>query len=111
VKVDDFVSPPQMCLRRKRKAKSRGRWASTWLVRNYGRHFGVPGSAPAASGVFANQPSPLAGKVRTSWRTFLVLIIALLAIRNAVQLVFRKPQRVSTGTTPSILARGPRRRL
>jgi hypothetical protein len=80
VRVDDYVSPPQMLSSEKTQDEV------TWSLGEYmpgsqlWRAFSVAGSAPPASGVFANQPSPLAGRVRTSWRTFLVLIVVLIAM-------------------------------
>jgi len=80
VKVDDFVSPPQMLSSEKTQGEI------TWSLGEYiagaqlWQAYRLPGAPPSASGVFANQPSPFAGKVRSSWRTWLVLNILLIAI-------------------------------
>jgi hypothetical protein len=79
VKVDDYVSPPQMLSSEKTENEV------TWSLGEYvagsqlWQSFRLPGSAPSATGVFANQQSPFAGKVRSSWRTWLLLNIVLLA--------------------------------
>ncbi len=80
VLVQDFISPPYMLSSESTKEEV------TWSLGEYTpgaqlwAAFRLPDKAPAASGIFANQPSPLQGKVRSSWRTWLWLNVALAAI-------------------------------
>jgi hypothetical protein len=80
VLVEDFVSPPYMLSSETTEAET------TWSFGEYidgskiWQAFKLPGSAPAAYGVFANQPSPYAGKLGSAWRTWLWLSVALFAI-------------------------------
>lgn len=80
VLVEDFVSPPYMLSSETTEAET------TWSLGEYidgskiWQAFKLPGSAPPAYGIFANQPSPYAGKVGSAWRTWLWLNVALFAI-------------------------------
>jgi len=80
VQVDDYVDPPRMLSSEKTEGEV------TWSLGEYiagpqlWQSFGLPGSAPPATGVFANQPSPFAGKVRSAWHTWLWLTVALAAV-------------------------------
>ena len=66
--------------------------------------FQLPGSPPAVCGVFANQPSPYAGKVGPAWRTWLWLNIILFAIMMLLTSRGRI-ERFSTRTTASTQGR------
>ncbi|MBZ5612005.1 MAG: DUF4178 domain-containing protein [Acidobacteriia bacterium] len=76
----DFISPPYMLSSEATDGEV------TWSLAEYTdgsklwQAFKLPGSAPAAYGVFANQPSPYTGKVGPAWRTWLWLNVALFAI-------------------------------
>ncbi len=76
----DYISPPLML-----SSESTG-GEITWSRAEYTdggqiwQAFKLPGSPPAPSGVFANQPSPYKGKVGSAWRTWLWLNVALLAL-------------------------------
>jgi hypothetical protein len=58
----------------------------TWSVGEYTpgdaiwKAFNLPGKAPAPVGVFANQPSPHAGKARSAWRLFFLLLLGLFVL-------------------------------
>jgi hypothetical protein len=75
--VSDYVSPPRML------SAEHVETETTWSIGEYAdgseiwRAFSLPGDPPQPVGVFANQPSPHAGRVGRMWRAFLVL--ALLA--------------------------------
>ncbi len=74
---EDFVAPPYMLSSESTDEEV------TWSVAEYtpGKQiwtaFQLPGPPPQPSGVFANQPSPYAGKTASSWRTWLWLNVAL----------------------------------
>src|ERR1700730_13574507 len=76
----DFVAPPYMLSSETTDGEV------TWSLGEYtpGQQiwaaFQLPGSPPVPSGVFANQPSPYAGKTGSSWRTWLWLNVALVAV-------------------------------
>lgn len=80
VQVEDFVAPPSMLSAETTEGEV------TWSLGEYmpgpqlWQAFKLPGAPPTATGVFANQPSPYAGKVRSSWRTWLWLNVALFAL-------------------------------
>ncbi len=77
---EDFISPPYML-----SSESTGS-ETTWSLGEYTagtqlwQAFKLPGSPPAPSGIFANQPSPHAGKSRSAWRLWLWLNVLLAAI-------------------------------
>jgi hypothetical protein len=76
----DFIAPPYMLSSEQTEGEI------TWSLAEYiegpkvWQAFQLPGSAPYASGIFANQPSPYAGKVGPAWRTWLWLNVLLFAI-------------------------------
>ena len=76
----DFVAPPYMLSSESTAGEV------TWSLGEYipGKQIWaalqLPGSPPPPSGVFANQPSPYAGKTGSSWRTWLWLNVALVAV-------------------------------
>ena len=92
VDVSDFVAPP-MLLSRERTAHE-----ATWAQGQYmtgariWETFSLPGSPPPAVGVFANQPSPFAGKPARYWRTFAVLAMALTAVLLFRELTARREE-------------------
>lgn len=77
---EDFVAPPFMLSAESSDAEI------TWSLAQYtpGKQiwaaFQLPGAPPPPSGVFANQPSPYAGKAGSAWRMWLWLTVALAAI-------------------------------
>jgi len=81
VLAKDFIAPPKILSSESTAAET------TWSVGEYvsgveiWRAFKLPGAPPKPSGVFANQPSPLAPKSKELWRlcgTFLLVAFALL---------------------------------
>ena len=76
----DYVSPPFML-----SSESSG-GEVVWSLAEYRtgaqiwQSFQLPGSPPAAHGIFANQPSPYGASVGSSWRTWLWLNVALAAM-------------------------------
>jgi hypothetical protein len=67
VRVNDFIDPPCMLsleITDLESAWSMGEYvtgAEIWKA------FGLPGHAPPAKGIYANQPSPYGGEARTIW--------------------------------------------
>ena len=76
----DFVDPPRVL-----SAESTGD-EETWSLGEYvdgqavWRAFKVPGSPPARSGVYANQPSPHLSSARGIWKVFGLLAAALVLL-------------------------------
>jgi hypothetical protein len=76
----DYVDPPRLLSREAAEGDvtwSLGRYTSG---RDVWRWFELPGTPPAANGIFANQPSPYAGTPMRLWRTFLLLAALLLLV-------------------------------
>jgi len=80
---DDYIAPPYMLSSETTDGEV------TWSLgeytdgKNIWQAFKLPGSAPYASGVFADQPSPYKGKIGSAWRLWLWLSVALFAIMMA----------------------------
>ena len=76
---------------------------TTWSLGRYvtGREiwqsFGLDGAPPAAVGVYANQPSPYAGRASAYWAIFGVLVILLL-LEGAARMATSARQPVFTQT-------------
>jgi hypothetical protein len=93
---DDYVSPPFM-LSSETTANE-----VTWSQGEYipgaelWREMQLPGAPPPAQGVYSTQPSPFKGRVKSAWRTALLLLTAWLVlllwfgISAANKEVFRK---------------------
>lgn len=79
-RVSDYVSPPRVI-----SSEASGTEV-TWSIGEYlaGRDvwkaFKLPGQAPAAIGVYENQPSPMSSIVKSVWALTGVFLIVLLAI-------------------------------
>ncbi|MCC6343440.1 MAG: DUF4178 domain-containing protein [Bryobacterales bacterium] len=86
VKCDDFIAPPRMLSREQTEGET------VWSLGEYTpgaviwKSFGLRGSPPSAAGVFANQPSPAAGRVVTAWKRFLVWVAILIFIQFTAML-------------------------
>jgi hypothetical protein len=80
VKFNDYIAPPYMLSSEETDNEV------TWSLGQYTtgqqvwQAFQLPGQPPPAEGIFANQPSPVAGKAGHAWRTWLWLTIALVLI-------------------------------
>jgi hypothetical protein len=74
--VDDYVAPPYMLS--SEAAEGEINWSMGVYVKGSEvfQAFLPKSTAPAASGVYANQPSPYAGQASSMWITFLQLAIA-----------------------------------
>ncbi|MBX9600199.1 MAG: DUF4178 domain-containing protein [Bryobacteraceae bacterium] len=80
VAYDDYVSPPFVLsseITPQEVTWSQGRYMTGAEVF---QAFGRKDSAPRAEGVFANQPSPFAGRVRSIWTLYLILIAITITV-------------------------------
>lgn len=78
--VADFISPPYMLSSESTQGEvtwSRGEY---WTGVQIWQAFQLPGKPEPPSGIFANQPSPHAGKVSSAWSTWLWLTIGLMGL-------------------------------
>ncbi len=102
--VRDYIAPPQMLSKESTEAES------TWSLGEYmtgaevWQAFQLPGRPPTAEGIFANQPSPLSGKIGGLWKAagaalmaWLVLM-AVVAILEARDRVFERSYRFTPGS-------------
>lgn len=78
--VTEYVKPPRVLAAEKTENEV------TWSLGEYmygadiWKAFGLPGSAPAAIGVYENQPSPVHENVKAIWGAFLIFSIVLLVL-------------------------------
>lgn len=94
--VDDYVAPPFVLSAE--TTSDEVVWSSGVYLpgKDVWAAFGLPGAPPAAQGVYANQPSPYAGRIGTAWTTFLslaavwVLLLASLLALGRGREVFRQ---------------------
>lgn len=77
---EDYVAPPLMLSSESTEGEVAWSRAEYMPGAQIWQAFRLPGSPPYTQGIFANQPSPYKGKVASSWRTWLWLNVALLAI-------------------------------
>ncbi|MDX2149401.1 MAG: DUF4178 domain-containing protein [Bryobacteraceae bacterium] len=74
VTVSDYISPPRLLSREGNDGEV------TWSLGEYmngddvWKAFQLPGRAPRAKGIFANQPSPYGGAAVNAWKAALVLM-------------------------------------
>ena len=97
VEAADYIAPPKMLSAETTPEEVVWSMAQYTPGADIWRAFALPGRAPAADGVFANQPSPFAGRVRNAWMLFLVFFVALFALMLLVAMVARNEQ-VFSGT-------------
>jgi hypothetical protein len=82
VVCEDFISPPRML------SSERDNQEVTWSLGEYTageriwKTFELEGAPPPAKGIYANQPSPHAGK-SAGWGLFGILLVALLTVMLA----------------------------
>jgi hypothetical protein len=88
--VTDYVNPPRVLSSEKTSGEV------SWSIGEYmqgadvWKAFQLPGSAPEAIGVYENQPSPIAGNLKTVWAAFALLSILLLFIMAGFDLTAKK---------------------
>ena len=104
VKVEDYIAPPYMISEETTDGEvtfSHGEYRTGEQI---WKAFQAPGSPPTPSGVFANQPSPQQGRVRSTWRTWLWLMVALAVLffaftfESAHREVFQQQYTFAPGT-------------
>jgi len=76
----DFIAPPYMLSSETTAAETTWSLGEYWEGSKIWQAFRLPGSPPYAQGIFANQPSPHAGKTGSAWRMWLWLNVALFAL-------------------------------
>lgn len=87
--VMDFVAPPRMLSSERTGAEV------TWSLGEYipgseiWKMFQLPGKAPYAQGVYANQPSPYQGAIARVWTACAYLLLALFAAAMAIGILSR----------------------
>ena len=95
--VTDYVDPPLML------SAERTPQEVTWSLGEYvpGRQiwdaFKLPGDPPPAVGVYANQPSPYAGKAARYWGLYALFVLLLLAV-CAVRLLSAARENIFQGS-------------
>jgi hypothetical protein len=88
--VTDYVHPPRVLSSEKLDKET------TWSIGEYmyGREiwdvFKLPGSPPEATGVYENQPSPVAASVKGLWTAFGALTILLLVLMAGFDIMAKK---------------------
>ncbi len=91
----DYVAPPRML-----SAETTDN-ETTWSRGEYikgddvWKAFKLPGQAPPAVGIFANQPSPYGGGIGRVWKAFVMLMIALTAMFLLREVSARREQAFS----------------
>ncbi len=93
VACQDFVAPPAMLSSESTGAEVTWSRAEYMTGAEVWQAFKLPGSAPPAYGIFANQPSPYGGNVASSWQTWLWLNVALAGL--VFLFMFISPGRVA----------------
>lgn len=79
-RCEDYISAPFMLSSESTDGEETWSMGEYWAGSKIWQAFRLPGSPPYAQGVFANQPSPYAGKIGSSWRTWLWLNVALFVL-------------------------------
>jgi uncharacterized protein DUF4178 len=101
--VGDFISPPYMLSSESTGAEITWSLGEYWTGDQIWKTFNLPGRPDPASGVFANQPSPHAGKAKAAWSTWVWLMVALVGllfwfeVSSAQREVFRQHYTFSPG--------------
>jgi hypothetical protein len=96
VEVQDYVAPPRVL------SAERTSDETTWSLGTYvdgqaiWRAFKLDGAPPTPVGIYSNQPSPYAGSVGAWWKTFVVLVVLLLAT-FVVRFAIARRERVYEG--------------
>ena len=92
VETADYIAPPGMLSAETTSDEV------VWSLAKYTpgaeiwQAFGLQGQAPEAYGVFANQPSPFAGRVRNAWMLFMAFFVALFVLMLLVAMAARNEQ-------------------
>jgi len=78
--VADFISPPNMLSSEGTGSEITWSLGEYWTGDQIWKTFNLPGRPDSVSGVFANQPSPYAGKAKGAWSTWVWLMVALVGL-------------------------------
>jgi hypothetical protein len=99
VDTNDFVAPPYILSSENDKKEVNWSHGTYMTGAEVWRHFNLPGSAPPAQGVFANQPSPHSGKLGRLWKSTLMwlglwlLVVMVLGVVAQNKVVFEQTYR------------------
>ncbi|MGI8744941.1 MAG: DUF4178 domain-containing protein [Bryobacteraceae bacterium] len=80
VLAQDYIAVPRMLSSETTGEEVTWSLGEYWTAQQIWQAFRLPGSAPAASGIFANQPTPYLGKVYPAWRLWFQLMLALAVV-------------------------------
>ncbi len=102
--VDDFVAPPLMLSSEQTEGEIN--WSHGTYIdgKALWQAFQLQGAPPQVTGVYASQPSPYLGKVRSAWNTFLMLtlawavLMAYFTFSSSDKQIFRKAFRYAEAT-------------
>ncbi|HMD48382.1 MAG TPA: DUF4178 domain-containing protein, partial [Bryobacteraceae bacterium] len=83
---EDFIAPPNMLSSETTAGETTWSLGEYWEGSKIWQAFKLPGKPPAPQGVFANQPSPHAGKAGAAWRLWLWFNVALFALMTIFNL-------------------------
>ncbi len=87
VNVNDYVAAPESISSEETAGEV------VWSIGRYTngddiwKAFGLKGAAPAAIGIYSNQPSPYTGRIASAWMTFALLSLLLLVTAIAVAVI------------------------
>jgi len=88
--VTDFIHPPRVLSREKSTEEVSWSLGEYMYGRDVWSAFHLPGSPPAAVGVFENQPSPASTDVKKTWAAFAGFVFFLLLLLVAFDLASQK---------------------
>lgn len=83
---EDLISPPYMLSSETTEGETTWSLGEYWTGAQIWQAFKLKDSPPYTAGIFANQPSPYAGKTGPAWRMWLWLNIALFALMTIFNL-------------------------
>jgi Domain of unknown function (DUF4178) len=83
---EDFIAPPYMLSSETTAGETTWSLGEYWTGTQIGQTFKLTGPPPYAVGIFANQPSPYAGKASAAWRMWLWFNVALFTLMTVFNL-------------------------
>jgi len=83
---EDFIAPPFMLSSETTPGETTWSLGEYWTGAQIWQAFKLTGSPPFTVGIFANQPSPHAGKTGSAWRMWLWFNVALFALMTIFNL-------------------------
>jgi hypothetical protein len=92
VEVSDYISPPRVLSSEQSGNEVTWSMGEYMLGKDVWKAFRLPGSPPAAVGVYENQPSPMSGEAKSIWLTFAFFLLALVVMMIGFDLAARNEQ-------------------